>query len=531
MNRFVLALAAVLVLHAGAWAAGTLTVCDDVRDPATLDPHKQFSEKNHTIVQQIYDGLVRFGPDGQVEPALALSWSYPDQTNPTRVRFVLRQGVKFHNGEPFNAEAARFSIARYLDPKTGFPAIGFIDSIAACEVVDEHTIDIVTKYPDGLLLNRLAGFMLMVPPKYVAEHGEAALHEKPVGTGAFKFVAWDKGHEIRLTANPDYWLAGFPKLEGLTFRFVPADQQVKQLLKGEVDLVTELPGTMTMAVESNANTRVLKHKAFWTVSATMNTTSGPLADVRIRKAMNMAIDRTDLVKFDSMGNGTPIATLTMEGEGGHNPQLKPYAFDIAAANKLLDEAGVQRPVVLKTLVRTQSDRAAHIIAAQLAKIGVKLEFKGTLSDGEIIQRIMAARMGGGETFDIAIGGGPDPMCHAFFMQSIMMFSQSPFSLQQDKAFDGQLIGMVTQLDPAKREQQAQAIDQYIHDNALSLFTYQKIKTYGQRRSVEFTPYISTMPYFFATSVSATAAAAPAKTGVSTLSASDSEHDTSPTVRP
>ena len=140
-----------------------LVVCDDVQDPQTLDPHKQFDEKNHTIVQQIFDGLVRFNPEGEIEPALAVRY---ERIDPVTMRFHLREGVKFHNGEPFNAEAVRFSIERYKDPKTGFPARPFIDMIG-CKVIDGHTVDLVTQYPDGLLLNRLAGFVLIVPPQYV----------------------------------------------------------------------------------------------------------------------------------------------------------------------------------------------------------------------------------------------------------------------------------------------------------------------------------------------------------------------------
>lgn len=139
----------------------TLVVCDDVAAPPTLDPQKQFTEKNHTILQQIFEGLVRFGPAGQIEPALAVSW---ERLGPAVMRFHLRPDVSFHNGEPFNADSVKYTLERYLDPKTGFPALGFISSVEKVETVDPLTIDIVTKFPDGLLLNRLAGFVLIVPP-------------------------------------------------------------------------------------------------------------------------------------------------------------------------------------------------------------------------------------------------------------------------------------------------------------------------------------------------------------------------------
>jgi peptide/nickel transport system substrate-binding protein len=483
-----------------AFAGGTLVVCDDVQDPMTLDPQKQFSEKNHTIVQQIFDGLVRFNKDGKIEPALATEWTMPTKEDPFRWRFKLRQGVAFHNGEPFNAEAVRFSIMRYFDPATHAPApfapaAPFISTIKAVEVVDGYTVDIVTgPFPDGLLLNRLAGFVVMVPPKYVNENGSDALHNHPVGTGAFRFEKWNKGQSIELSANKSYWLEGSPKLDKLVFRFIKAEDQAKALLAGEVDLVTELPGTLTTEVMQNTGTRVEKKKAFWTIGASFNTTEGPLADVRVRKALNLAINRDDLIRYDSRGNGVAIASLTMDGEEGHNPDLKPYPYDVEQAKKLLAEAGVKTPLVLKTIIRAQAQRTVSILAAQLKQIGVQLDVKAALSDAEVMGGIQS------EKWDVTIGALPDPMCHSFFAQSILLFSQSPFSVHKNPEFDQKLGMMMTQLDPGLRTKLGQELDAYVHENALSLFTYQKVKTYGLNRKVRFEPYISGMPYFFSADI-------------------------------
>jgi peptide/nickel transport system substrate-binding protein len=482
-----------------AFAGGTLVVCDDVQDPLTLDPQKQFSEKNHTIVQQIFDGLVRFNKEGKIEAALATKWGLASDQDPLRWRFTLRQGVKFHNGEPFNAEAVKFSIMRYFHgpthaPAPFAPAAPFLDSIKAVEVVDESTIDIVTHFPDGLLLNRLAGFVVMVPPKYVQENGPNALNEKPVGTGAFRFEKWTTGHSVELSANKEYWLEGSPKLDKLTFRFIKAEDQPKALLSGEVDLVTELPGTLTTEVMQNSNTRVAKQRAFWTIGASFNVTDGPLADVRVRKALNLAINREDLIRYDSRGNGVVIASLTMDGEEGHNPNLKPYPYDVEQAKRLLAEAGVKTPLPLKTIIRAQAQRTASIIAAQLKQIGVELDIKEAPSDRDVMGRIQS------EPWDVTIGALPDPMCHSFFCQSILLYSKSPFSVHKNDEYDQRLGMMIAQLDPVAREKAGRELDAYVHENALSLFTYQKVKTYGLNRKVRFEPYISGMPYFFSADI-------------------------------
>ena len=479
-----------------AQAGGTLVVCDGESEPGTLDPMREFSEKNHTILQQIYDGLVRFNPDGRViEPALAERWEKLEAPR-YGMRFFLRKGVAFHNGEPFTAEAVKFSIERYVDPDIRFPAASFLSHIKV-QVVDDYTVDLVTVYPDGLLLHRLAGFVLIVPPKYVRENKDGVLDLKPIGTGAFRYDTREPGKSIRLNANREYWMGPqYPKLHTLVFRFLLIQEQVDLLLKEEVDLVTELPGTLTRPVMESAVALVQKRETFWTIGALINNVPpSPLADLRVRRALNHAVDRADLIRYDVRGNGTILASLTMEGQEGHNPDLEPYPYDPAEANRLLDDAGVKRPLILRTHVRAESERAAKIIASHLKKVGVILDME-VFNDARVIETLNDPQ----EIWDFGIAGIPDPMCHSYFIQSVLLYSESPYALLRDEEFDRRLIEMVSQRDPMELEQRARELDKYVHDQALSLFTYQKIKTYGVRRHVRFTPYVSGMPYFFDVSI-------------------------------
>jgi peptide/nickel transport system substrate-binding protein len=470
-------------------AAKVLTVCDDVQDPATLDPQKEFSEKNHTIVQQIFEGLVRFAPDGAIEPALATEWR---QLDPNTLQFKLREGVLFHNGEPFDARSVKFSIERYLDPATGFPALGFIGSIDRVEIVTDSVINVITKYPDGLLLNRLAGFILMVPPKYYREQDGKTLSEKPVGSGAFQFAKWEKGKSIELTANKDYWKRGFPKVGGLSFRFIPAGEQFAALKAGEIDLLTELPGTRTTEAMVTGSLKVLKTPTFYTVTGALDSSRPPLSDKKVRQALNYAINKEDLIRYDLMGNGHAIATVTMPGEEGHNAGLKPYAYDLPIARRLLKEAGYPAGFSLRVLVKAQSERTAKIIRGQLAKIGVKLDLH-LIADAEMIKALT------GGAWDVFISNCPDPMAHSYFIQSIFLYGNSPYSLGKNPAYNGLLERMVGTLDVAKRRELAQELDAYMHEEALLLFTYQRIKTCGVRAGVDFTPSITGMPYFYGVS--------------------------------
>lgn len=463
----------------------TLTVCDDVQDPMTLDPHKEFSEKNHTLLQQIYEGLVRFDSEGRIEPALALSWETVD---PLRVRFHLRSGVRFHDGEAFDADSVRFSISRYLDPKTGFPALGFIASLDRAEVVDSRTVDIVTKYPDGLLLNRLAGFILIVAPGHVARGGDGILNERPVGTGPFKFERWERGSAVHLKANGDYWRPGFPKAERLVFKFIPEKKQTAALISGEIDLLTELPGARTTELIQTGLVDIVKRPSFYTVTGSLNASRGPLADVRVRRALNHAIDKHELIRYDLLGNGRILATTTMDQEEGHNAELKPFLYDPKKAKKLLSEAGYSKGFKLKVAVKKQGERAAGILAHQLRRVGVELETR-VFPDAEL-PRVLAS-----ERWDMFLAGCPDPMSHSYFIHSIFLFSQSPYRVSINEEYDRRLTAMAGTLDPLKRVMLARALDAYVQEEALLIFLYQRVKTYGVRKGIVFHPTITGMPYF------------------------------------
>ncbi len=484
--KFLKSLLFVFLMAGHVWGSSVI-VCDDAEDPPTLDPHKQFSEKNHTLVQQIFEGLVRFNPEGKIEPSLALSWERQD---PLTMRFHLRQDVRFHNGESFNSESVRFTIQRYLDPATGFPAFGFISSLQEAVVVNDYTIDIKTKFPDGLLLNRLAGFVLIVPPGFVQEEGKKNLHQSPVGTGPFMFEKWEKGNRIVLKKNKNYWMKGYPKINKLIFKFIPYDEQLEELFEGKIDILTELPGTRTTHVMENGFARIIKKDSFYTMTAALNVSSGPLVDVRVRRALNHAIKKEDLIRYDVFGNGYPIATFSMPGEGGHNPNLKPYSYVPKRVHTLLKQAGYSKgELVLQALVKDQAIRAAKIIQKHLKDLGIKMNIHLT-TDATILKDTLSKK------WDILFGAVPDPMCHSYFIQSINLYSKSPYSLGKYPKFDRMLEEMVVTLDPKERDKKARAIDKFIYDEALSLFTYQRIKTYAVNRKVKFKPSVTGMSHFY-----------------------------------
>lgn len=480
-------LGASLLLRPG-WgaAAEALRVCDDVSEPVSLDPFSVFSEKTHTLLQQVLEGLVRFDPDGRIEPALALEW---ERLDPLRTRFRLRKGVRFHNGEPFDASSVKFSLERYLDPETRFPGRGFLGPLERVEVVDPHTVELVTSRPDGALLNRLAAWVHLVPPAYYAAEGRKGFSRGPVGTGPFRFVSWTPGKGIELAAYEGYWEEGVPKSSRLSFLFLDRDRQVEALLGGEVDVLTDVPGTETFRVHTASRTRVDKRDSFYTVATSLRLDRPPLDDVRVRRALNYALDKQDLIRYDAKGNGEPIATLTFPGEFGHNARLRPYPYDPGKAKALLAEAGRRDGLRLKALVKVNAARTARIMARQWERVGIRVE-PTFVSDADLLEAFQRG------SFDLAIGDIPNPTAHAFFVQSIVIYSRSPFALGRYPEYDRRLEEVLSTVEPGRQRALLEELDAFIHERALSVFTYQRTKTYGVRRCVRIVPYVTGMPHFF-----------------------------------
>lgn len=456
----------------------SVKICDDVKEPPSLDPLKVFDDKSYSLLQQIFEGLVEFDPNGKLQPALALSW---DRVDPLTMRFKLRENVFFHNGEPFDSNAVKYSLERHLDPVTKFPGFGYVAAISEVVVIDSHTVDIVTHYPDSLLLRRLASFIFMLPPKASME---SSFSSHPIGTGPFEFENLVKNSHILMTKNSQYWqdLSGVPPF--LEFDFISSEKQIELLLNGKVDLVTELPGTYTLAVASGGYSKVIKKKTFYSVAGNFNTSRKPLDDVRVRRAINYAINKEDLIRYDLLGNGEVIAGLSMEGEVGHNPNLKPYLYNPEKAKSLLKEAGVKLPLELKTIAKVHGSRTVGIFKENLKRVGVNLNVLKAPTDAESAAALASADI------DLAVTGFPDIMGHIFFMQSILFYSKSPFSLHNDPTYDKKLEEMVSELDPVKHEELARALDTFVQEQALNIFTYQRLRTFGVAKRIDFSPSVT-----------------------------------------
>jgi peptide/nickel transport system substrate-binding protein len=323
---------------ASAQDANTIVIAQPA-DAYTLDPAKHSAFPTANIMFQIYDALVTIDADGNFKPALAESWSNPD---PLTWRFKLRQGVKFHNGEEFNAESVKFSFERALDPDFQAPYFSRISAIKAVEVVDEYTVDFKTENPYPTMLFSLyeAAFpALIVPPKYLEEKGPDILATAPVGTGPYKFVEWLKDDRVVLEANPDYW-GGAPKIERVVFRPIKEVRtRIAELRSGGVNLAVDIPPEDVPSLESGETKVEVAASDFIYFFAFDTLKESPLQNKLVRQAINHAID-VDAIQQSLLGGmGTRIALALPTNAFGYDPNWKPYEFDPEKAKALLAEAG------------------------------------------------------------------------------------------------------------------------------------------------------------------------------------------------
>lgn len=457
-----MAAAALLATLVAAAPSAPFVVCDDVAEPATLDPELTFDNKSYGILNQVYEGLVRLDGAGRLVPALAESW---ESGEPGTLRFHLRPAL-FHDGEPLTAEHARASLARQL--ASGSAASLQINSITELVAESSSTLVMRVRAPDALLLRRLAVF--------------ARVARGASGTGPYRFGAREPGRWVELERFDGYWGKAAERRR-VRFVFLPEEEQLAALESGKVDLLTDLPGTMTRRVAERSDLELRKAATLETHAFWFTSFKGALADRRVRRALNHAVDRAELIRYAARGNGRPLATFSMPGAAGHDPALLPYAHDEKKARALLKEAGFSKGLTLRGLIIAQSEREARVLSAQLKKVGVALEL--TVVPMAEAFRIVGA--GKNRDYDFFANLAPDPVAHASFLAGVCLHSASPMGAGGYPGFDERYAAILRARDPEEQERASRALDAFIYEEALGLFTYQRVKTFAARAGAGLTP--------------------------------------------
>jgi peptide/nickel transport system substrate-binding protein len=343
-----------------------------------------------SLVYQTWDPLVARDHDDKLVPALAERW---ESLTPTHWRFHLRRGVKWHDGTPFTAEDVRFTIAYVIDPKTVYVRKTRITGVTGVEVVDAHTVDIRTASPAPLLLRGLAD--IAIEQKAVTERlGPAEAARWPVGTGPFKYQEWVPGSHYDLVANPDYW-GGAPRVQRLRIRVIPeGSTRVASLLAGETHIIEEVPVDLLSSVKERRNLSIEAIESSVSLVHTFDTRSAPFNDVRVRRAVDMAINKPLLHQRMLEGYGSVLdGQLVTRATFGHNPNVKARPYDPDGARRLLREAGL--PAGFRNRINTLSGRylsdvdIANAAAGMLDQVGLPTSVN--VVDGAVWARMDRAK--------------------------------------------------------------------------------------------------------------------------------------------
>ncbi|MBW2437428.1 MAG: ABC transporter substrate-binding protein [Deltaproteobacteria bacterium] len=360
----VLALVSMIALPA---AAQQVTIALG-SEPTTLDPQLREDGGERAVNDNIYETLMARDPAGHLVPGLAAET--PRLVDPQTWEVKLRPGIKFHNGEALNAEAVVFSVNRIIDPKFNSEQISFFETIKAAKKIDDLTLQIVTKGPDPILLSRLY-WMKIVPPGHTQD---ARFAERPVGTGPYQFVRWNRGQDILLTANENYW-GDKPQIKEVKYRFVEEPgTRLAGIMAGEFDVITNLLPEFTSQVPQAIHILGLEHPII-----ILNADSGPTKDVRVRQALNYAVDKAALAEglfegFAQVAQGQLLSPSFF----GFNKNVQAYAYNPEKAKALLKEAGATGITVelIGTSGRWLKDRElVEAVAAYWQAVGIKAKVR------------------------------------------------------------------------------------------------------------------------------------------------------------
>ena len=364
-----------LAPHALAQARRDQVVIGMVLEPPGLDPTSGAAAAIGEIVHyNVLEGLTKIGMDGSVTPLLAESWQLgPDGKTYT---FLLKKGVKFSDGKPFDASTVKFSFERAKAPtSTNKAKKALFDNIVRIEVVDAHTVILLLDKPDAATPFRLGENTAVIL------HPDSAAHaaSKPVGTGPFVVENWAKGSAVTLARWDGHRDAAKVRLKKVTFRFIndPA-AQVAALLAGDIDGMPRF-GALQALKQFQADKRFTVEVGSTAGKGIMaiNNRKPPFNDVRVRRALSHAVDRQAFINGAQEGLGRPIGSHFAPTDLGYLDLTKQYPFDPEKAKALLREAGVTTPLnVTLTLPPPQYARkGGEIIAAQLAKVGINAKIE------------------------------------------------------------------------------------------------------------------------------------------------------------
>ena len=373
-------------------------------DSVELDPATVTDGESFRVTKNIFETLVEFDTDStDLIPGLAKEWEASEDGLTYTLK--LQEGVKFHDGTDFNAEAVVKNFERWGGgdkEKYYYYNSQFGDLITGVKAVDATTVEITTAEPIAPFFKNLAmSPFAIASPAALEKHGDKFM-ENPVGTGPFKFSEWKRNETITIVKNEDYWKEGLPKLDSVIYKVIPENSaRLNALNAGEVDIIEGVNYSDLPSIESNENLQVFQRPSLNVAYLGLTATRGPLKDKLVRQALNYAVDKSNIIDQFYMGSAEPAINPMPPVVAGYNDEVEDYPYDPEKAKELLKEAGYENgfEIELWAMPVTRpympdGPKVAEAIQADFEKIGVKSK----IVTYEWATYLDKARLGEADTF-------------------------------------------------------------------------------------------------------------------------------------
>ncbi len=475
------------LLAAPAWSADAprdeTVIIAFSSDIQTLDPHDHILRLGIITMYHLFDNLVVRNLDtGKIIPHLATSWKTIDDTT---WEFKLRDDVVFHNGEKFTAQTVKFNYDRILNPDNNLPQRGNHKEIKSVEVVDDTTVRFTTHRPYPIMLERMQNFQ-MIPEGYFKEKGKAHIAENPVGTGPYKFVHWIRGRELLFERNDNYWGAK-PALQYAKIRIIPdTATQIAELLSGGIDIVRALPPDQIEVVNASGVARhmisPILRTGFLQLDSVGRSGKHPVQNVKVRQAINHAVNIDGYIKYVLNGNADRVATVINPKAFGYDSSIAPYEYDPDKARALLKEAGFEEGFELRfrtglTTVEPGLEQTVQAMAADLEKVGIKVKIDTINEVGPYVTQVKEGKAGpmfvwswgyysvfdaDGILYDLFHCGGVDENGQP---------KDTPWAYYCDEEMDKWIQAARGTIDKEERQKLYSQIQKKLHDDAAHVFKW------------------------------------------------------------
>lgn len=455
--------AAALGLPGSASAAGRSDVIIGVRlEPPHLDPTAGAAAAIGEIVYaNVFEGLTRIDRDGAVKPALATSWEIaPDGKTYT---FKLRDNGLFHDGKVFNGEDVKFSLDRARAADSVNPQKGLFEPIETVEVVEPLVVKVTLKRPTGAFLTNMGWPAAVI----VGRDSAAGNKTNPIGTGPFKFQSWSKGASVELVRNPA-WTVRPIRLDRITFKVIgDPSASFSAIMAGDVDAFPIYPAPENLETfRADPKLKVVIGNTEGKTILAMNNGRKPFDDVRVRRALSMAVDRKAVIDGALYGIAKPIGSHFAPQDPGYVDLVGRYPHDPAQASALLREAGVAEGTKLKLVLPPPeyARRSGEIIASQLKKVGIAVEIV-PMEWAQWLSDVFKGR-----NYDLTIISHVEPLDIDIYARDDYYFGYA------NPAFKALITELSATTDPGKRLDLYGQAQRILADDAVNVFLYLLPKT-------------------------------------------------------